>query len=289
MMLVVGAESEIGAAAMRGMAAAGLRVLGTSRRGTAGMLPLDLSRPLERWTPPAGTDTACIAAAVARLAACAADPVGSAHINVSQTLTLAERLAERGIYTLFLSTNQVFDGSAPHMPADASRAPVSEYGRQKAAAEAALEALMAAGAPVAILRLSKIVSPSMALIHGWVRALRFGQPVRPFTDMAMAPVETGLAVDAIIALMRARMPGIFQLTGPTDVTYEAAARHIAEAIGADPALIEAVPASSAGMPAGATPRHTTLDSSTLRQAFGIAAADPWEVIDRIVAHMGPLN
>jgi dTDP-4-dehydrorhamnose reductase len=129
----------------------------------------------------------------------------------------------------------------------------------------------------------------MALIHGWVRALKSGMPVRPFADMAMAPVETDLAIQAITALMQARMPGIFQLTGPADVTYEEAARHIAAAIGADPALIEPAAASSAGMPPGATPRHTVLDSWTLRDRFGIVAAGPWEVIDRIVANAESLN
>ncbi|HEX4506409.1 MAG TPA: sugar nucleotide-binding protein, partial [Alphaproteobacteria bacterium] len=220
---------------------------------------------------------------------CAADPAGSAFINVTQTLTLAGRLAERDISTLFLSTNQVFDGQAPHMPADAPRAPVSEYGRQKAKAEAGLERLMEAGAPVAVLRLSKIVSPAMALVCGWVRALKSGEPIRPFTDMALAPVETRLTVQAIAALMRARVPGIFQLTGPTDVTYEAAARYIAGSIGADTALIEPVPAASAGMPPGATPRHTTLDCRALADRFGIVAPGPWAVIDRIVANAEPVN
>jgi dTDP-4-dehydrorhamnose reductase len=172
------------------------------------------------------------------------------------------------------------------MPAVAPRAPVSEYGRQKAEAEAGLELLLARDAPVAILRLSKIVSPDMALIHGWVRSLRAGEPITPFADMMMAPVETRLVCEVIAALMQARATGIFQLTGPTDVTYEAAARHIADRIGAAQSLIEPIPAASAGMPPGATPRHTTLDSQALRDRFGIVPPDPWAVIDWIVATAG---
>src|SRR6201999_1113557 len=104
----------------------------------------------------------------------------------------------------------------------------------------------------------------MKLIHGWVKALTAGEPIRPFEDMMMAPVETRLAAEAITALMQARATGIFQLTGPTDVSYEAAARHVADSIGAAPSLVEPAPAASVGMPPGATPRHTTLDSQALR-------------------------
>ena len=287
MMLLVGADSEIGAATLRHMTDTGVAAQGTTRRGDTaanGLLPLDLSQPLDDWAPPPGIWAACIFAAVPRLAACAADPAGSAFINVTQALALAELLIARGIHTLFLSTNQVFDGREPNMPPDAPRSPVSEYGRQKADAEARLEQLLARNEPVAILRLSKVVSPGMALIHGWIRSLGAGAPIRPFADMMMAPVEAGLACEAITAILQARATGIFQLTGPTDVTYEAAACHIADRIGAAQSLIEPVPAASAGMPPGATPRNTTLDSRALRDRFGIAPPDPWQVIDRIVAN-----
>jgi len=285
MMLLIGADSEIGAATLRHITRAGQPALGTTRRAeraSAGLITLDLSRPLDEWTPPAGTRAACIFAAVPRLAACAAAPDSSAHINVTQTLALVDRLVAAGSHVLFLSTNQVFDGSFPHVPADAARAPVSEYGSQKARTEAALERLMTTGAPVSILRLSKIVSPDMPLIRGWTRVLRSGEAIRAFSDMTMAPVETALAAEAIATLMNARTSGIFQLTGPVDVTYADVARHLASQVGADPALVVPVPAASAGMPDGATPRHTTLESSALHRQFGIAAPGPWEVIDRIV-------
>ena len=61
--------------------------------------------------------------------------------------------------------------------------PVSEYGRQKARTEAALRQHMDRGAPVAILRLAKVVSPDMPLIDGWIEALAAGKPIRAFRDM----------------------------------------------------------------------------------------------------------
>ncbi len=91
MFLIVGGDSEIGAAAYRAMKAQGTAVAATTRRSehVAPDRPfLDLAAPLDDWAPPPGTQAVCLCAAIARLAACADDPEGSAHINVVQTLAL---------------------------------------------------------------------------------------------------------------------------------------------------------------------------------------------------------
>src|SRR6266851_4871619 len=222
MWLLVGGESEIGAAAHRHLTAQGRAVSLTTRRplNESAARPLfDLSRSLDRWEPPPGTEAACIFAGVGRLAACAADPAGSAQLNVAQTVALVERLLKRGIYVLFLSSNLVFDGSRPCTPANAPTSPVSEYGKQKARAEAALHAHMRHDAPVAILRLAKVLSQEATLIRGWVDALSQDKPVRAFGDMRLAPASVDVVGEAIAILMRDGSRGIFQLSGPRDVSY----------------------------------------------------------------------
>src|SRR5215470_12346890 len=141
MKLLIGGDSEIGKATSRFLQAQGMPVRATTRRHdriSADRPFLDLADALDDWTPPPGTRSTCVLAAVARLAACAADPIGSARINVTQTLTLIERLLASDVHVLFLSTNQVFDGDTSHVVPEAPVAPVSEYGRQKAQVEAAL-------------------------------------------------------------------------------------------------------------------------------------------------------
>jgi dTDP-4-dehydrorhamnose reductase len=182
---------------------------------------------------------------------------------------------------LFLSTNQVFDGSVPNVPADAPHAPQSEYGWQKARAEEALLELMAHGAPVAILRLAKVVSGSMPLIDDWARKLAAGQPIRAFNDLTLAPTPTQMVCAAIGALLEDRADGIFQLTGPRDVTYAEVGRFLAAHLGADPALVEETSARSGGLPEGATPANTTLDSSLLRTRYGFEVPDVWRVIEAV--------
>lgn len=285
MFLLVGGDSEVGAATHRYLSTRGQPAFATTRRpdrASRDHLLLDLSAPLDDWEPPTGTRAACIFAAIARLADCARDPAGSARINVTQTLALVDRLLARGIYVLFLSTNQVFDGLTPHTPADAPPSPVSEYGRQKARVEAALRAHVDNGAPIAILRLAKVVSPDMALIRDWIDALSRGRPIRSFHDMMLAPTPTDLVVRAIAALLEDRAAGIFQLTGPRDISYADVGAHIARRLGADPALVTRVSAASAGMPDGATPPNTTLNSTLLRQRYGLVAPEALAVIDEVM-------
>jgi dTDP-4-dehydrorhamnose reductase len=284
MHMLIGADAEIGAATARHLSASGLPFTATTRRpgAAAGRIALDLERPLDSWKPPDGVDAACIFVAVARLAACEADPAGSSYINVTQTLALADRLVSRGIYTLFLSTNQVFDGETAHVPAEAPHCPVSEYGRQKARAEAGLQARMASGEPIGILRLAKVVSPDMALIRNWRQELGAGREIQAFHDMSMAPTPVDLVATAIGVLLDARRRGIAQLTGPRDVSYLAVGRRVAGDVGADTDLVKAVSAHASGMPPGATPRHTTLDSSLMREMLDREIPDAWDVIDAIL-------
>jgi dTDP-4-dehydrorhamnose reductase len=286
MFLLVGGDSEISAATARTMNQRNIAGVATTRRreqASAGRPFLDLTAPLDDWRPPEGTSAACVFVAIARLAACAADPAGSAYINVTQTLALIDRLLAQNIHVLFLSTNQVFDGSRPNMPADAPHSPVSEYGRQKARTEAALIARMGRGAPVAILRLAKVVSPDMALVRGWIDALKQRKPIRAFHDMTMAPAPTALVSDVILALLRSRAEGIFQFTGARDVSYAETGRYLAARLQADPKLVEETSALGNGLPDGATPRHTTLDSSAIRERFGLQCPDAWPVIDTVMS------
>jgi dTDP-4-dehydrorhamnose reductase len=132
-----------------------------------------------------------------------------------------------------------------------------------------------------VLRLAKIVSPGMGLLRQWIVSLGSGQSIRAFADMMMAPTPVALAAAAIERLLAEPDSGIFQLSGPRDIAYSELASHVARRLGADPALVQPVSAYSAGLPPGSTARHTTLDSSALRERFGIAVPDAWAVIGEL--------
>ena len=133
---------------------------------------------------------------------------------------------------------------------------------------------MGRGAPVAILRLAKVVSPDMALVRGWIDALKQRKPIRAFHDMTMAPAPTALVGDVILALLQSRAEGIFQFTGPRDVSYADTGRYLAARLQADPKLVEETSALDNGLPDGATPRHTTLELSAIRERFALNVPTP---------------
>jgi dTDP-4-dehydrorhamnose reductase len=280
MYLIIGGDAEIGQALAAVLRTAQARVVCTTRRAVPapGWINLDLAAIPADWAPPDGTQAACITAAVARLAACEADPAGAARVNVDGTIALAERLAARGIYTLFLSTNQVFDGTVPNVAADARVCPVSIYGKQKAQTETVLRAMMTQGAPIGILRLSKVISPAIPLFTRWRDSLAAGTPVHAFADMPFAPVPAALVTTAIMALLNEKPAKVVQLSGPRDITYLEAARYIARRQGADSSLVLAGSATTLGLAVGSIPTHTTLDSRYLRDRHQIIVPDALEVV-----------
>jgi dTDP-4-dehydrorhamnose reductase len=283
MLLLVGGDSEIGRIAGAQPAA---RALATTRRPRGARdqrIVLDLTDDrLGEFEPPAAVTSACILAAVSRLADCEKDPTGTARVNVAGTLALAERLIARGVHVLFISSDKVFDGSTAHVPADAPTAPASEYGRQKVETEQALRAHMQRGAPVAILRLSKVISPATALLRDWTAALQARKPIRAFHDATMAPVAAANVVRATQALMDARAQGIFQLSGPRDVPYLDCGFFLAERLGADKSLVLPASIAETNPPKGAAPPHTTLDSRALAARFGITIPDAFQVLTSLL-------
>lgn len=265
--LVVGGDSLVGSWLAAYLRARGDRVVETSRRAdrvAAGALKLDLAADPASWPALPPLRGAVLCAAIARLQDCEQDPAGSRQVNVEGVAALAHRLVAAGMPTVFLSTDKVYDGQRPQRRREEPTCPTTEYGRQKAAAEAA----MPAGATV--LRLSKVVSPTLELFRGWSRELAAGRPITPFSDLMLAPVPVELVAQTIARLIDERRVGLFHLTGARDVSYVEAARALAARLGSDPVLIQ--PRSSNVGPPPVP--YTALDMSIERDLWGLAAPDP---------------
>ena len=273
--LMVGAEGQIG----RALLAALPHAQGTTRRpSAAGQWFVDLAADESHWVLPASVSEAYLCAAITALEACRQDPTASAFVNVTQTVKLAQRLIALGAFIVFLSTNLVFDGSHPRRLATEPPCPTTEYGRQKAEAERALESL---GEAVAIVRLTKVITPNMALLARWRAALEQGQTIRPFSDLVMAPLPLPFVVQALTRIGARRHGGVFQLSGERDITYAEAAEWLAARLGANPKLVQPITSVEAGVALEAIPAHTTLDDTRARQMFGLqppSSADTLEFV-----------
>jgi dTDP-4-dehydrorhamnose reductase len=287
MILVVGGDSLIGAELIRRLQHAGTRVVGTTRRrqtAARDRLYLDLSAGIDEWQLPSPLSAVVVCAGVTTIEDCRRDPASSFQINVISVVDLIERSSAAGAFTVYLSTNQVFDGSIPKQRADDALAPQTEYGKQKAEVERRIASCCLG--QTSIVRLSKVLGRRWPLLQGWVNALRNAEVIHPFRDMVMSPIPLCFVVTVLERLCERRLPGIFQVSSDIDVTYAQVAYYLAEKIGASPDLIQPVDSAAAGIPREAVPPHTSLDVGRLRTDLGLEPPSAWTTIDEAVDFQG---
>ena len=112
--LVVGSDGQIGRQLVIAAQSLGKTVWQTTRRRervTDHRLFLDLSLDAAGWPlPKEGIDVAIFCGAVTSTRICADHAGASERVNVAATTVLARRLVDAGVFVIFLSTNQVFNG-----------------------------------------------------------------------------------------------------------------------------------------------------------------------------------
>lgn len=279
--LVVGGDGRIGRALGAHLEGLGVDVRSTTRRPELAdeTRPfLDLADPTASLDALPAAEAVVLTAAVARLGACEDDPAGSARVNVAGTIRVAEAMAARGARILLLSTDKVFDGSRPLRRREDGVSPLTEYGRQKALAEAGIRGL---GQQGTILRLSKVMALEEPLVSEWTAALTEGRGISPFTDMYLAPVPLDLVCRTLTKLLATRESGIFHLSGAEDRSYADFAALMADRLGIASDLIRPVAADRDRHPIAARPRHSSLDMSVEATRFGLSQPGFDVVVDSL--------
>ena len=199
-------------------------------------------------------DAVVFCAAATKLSDCEEHPETTRVINVDATVALAKLMALRGCYLLFLSTNQVFDGTKPHRKVSDHVCPINEYGRQKVDAEQ----LIRQEPRSAVLRLSKVIYPDLPLLRQWESHLQAGQSIEAFTDMYLAPISLEKVVKRIDHLVQNKETGIFHLSGEKDVSYYSFAKSNFSNIPNADKLIGKSRVSEANFLGLQSPRYTSL-------------------------------
>lgn len=214
---------------------------------------------------------------------CEADPVGTWKINVASTQSLAKAAASASARFFFFSSDQVHDGKTGLYDDGVPAAPLSEYGRQKAAAESA--ALAAGGDPLVFrLALCYGFSPAGAP-RNWIDDMRSelaaGRPVRAFTDQRRSLLWVDDAAE-LVARMAAK-PGapegrrLLNLVGPSPVSRFEFAQALCEAFGFSPSLL--VPAKAADSPMAAPrPLDCSMLGGRLHAWTGFTPSGPREAL-----------
>lgn len=280
--LIIGSDSLIGNALMSHLQRSGEKTYGTSRRLDK-VKPhcwyLNLYEDTNEWELIYPVSCAVICAGVTSLEECRTNPVATARINVESICALARKLALKGIFVIYLSTNQVFDGSVPFSLPDDPVSPQSEYGRQKAEVERRLKEL---GDSIAIIRLTKVLGSTNKLLSSWVEDLSNGKAIEPFSDMFISPISLSCVISVLRLVMDRQLSGILQVSGKNDLSYAEIAEFLAGLISADKSLVRPIPVSQSNICVESMLQHTTLNIDRLKSAFGIEPSDTLSIIKEVL-------
>jgi len=189
---------------------------------------------------------------------------------VDAVAALTTSLVEQGAFVVFLSTNQVFDGSKPHTESAAALSPRAQYGRQKAEAERFVGQY---GNSTAIIRFTKILGPNQPLFRGWSEHLRKGEAIQPFSDMYFSPIPLSCVTSVLRLVLDTRLSGVLQVSGTRDVSYADAARIGAGLMRVSQDLVQPVETREKLPDSEPFPKNTTLDVSRLRADLGVEPPD----------------
>jgi dTDP-4-dehydrorhamnose reductase len=288
--LVVGGDSLVGKGVVGALSARGHRVISTTRRRNT----LDEDRVFldfeegAAFDVPGGIGYAFIVAAATSYERCENDPLARV-VNVERIPQLAADLLKRGIFVTFVSTNTVFGGDRSWPGEDAHHDTRIAYAVQKAEGELAItEAARRLGAleGMAIVRLTKVLHPTVSPLPTWLDAWRAGRLIEPFADLTFAPMSLAHLGAALATIGERRVAGGLHLSGAENVTYVDFAHALAAGLGVPATLIEPTTATAKGVNIPFKPRFSGLGMTRTTQLTGLTPQPLDAVVRDLVASLG---
>jgi dTDP-4-dehydrorhamnose reductase len=251
--LVTGSTGQVGRSFTLAAQAAGHTVHGVARHAPD---PCDLTddAAVARRLTAVDPEVIVHAAALTDVDRCEREPELAHRLNVAATAQLARWCEQSGAHLIYLSTNYLWDGTAPEPYApDAPPSPISTYGRTKAAGETA------AGTGATVVRTAWVTSQlGPSLVHTIVRRALANEPMAFIDDQrSQATVADDLA-RALLHLAAVRPGGVWHLTSPEEHSPLSLARVVLEVAGLDRELVQ---------PAG--PDHPVRNRAARRPANGL--------------------
>jgi dTDP-4-dehydrorhamnose reductase len=272
--LVTGASGYLGGYLVRHLRGTGAPLVAWSGSQQGEVLgvplrPVDLAEPdaiAAAWAD-AQPDVVLHAAAWARLGDCYRDPALARRINTDASAVLADLAERSGARLVLVSTDLVFDGERGNYREEDAPAPLSVYGRTKAAAEeAVLARLRSAAVRVSLLFGPEATGRRPSFFDKQVEALRGGQPVRLFADEWRTPVSLLTAARALVEVAGSDVTGLLHVGGPERMTRLEMGQRLAAFLGISGDNL--VASKRARDPAPEPrPRDTSLDSARWRSLF----------------------
>jgi dTDP-4-dehydrorhamnose reductase len=294
--LVTGANGLVGSCVIRRLAAAN-EVVATGRgvpraepNRNVEYVEIDLrsrAGELEKLAADGRFDAVVHAAAMTDVDGCERDPVAAHAINHDATAAVARGCRASGARLVAFSTDYVFDGErGPYAEADVPN-PRSVYGKTKRMGE---EAALLLAPDALVVRVSAVFSGrgdvKATFPRSVVESLRAGRPVKAFQDQVVSPTHADSAAAAAVDLATKRVGGVLHWAGAFALSRYEFALAIADALGADRAVVVPTQVTDLNLPA-VRPKNSALRSDVPLGAL-VASAKPLsarEAIDVLLAEM----
>lgn len=278
---MIGADSTLARDFIARYAGAGLVLTTTSRRhsSAAQQVPCHIQLDLADGRVPSQLlsqvfDVVIVYAAMTNIAACEQQQALAQQINCDSVVRLM--LAVQARHWILLSTNLVFSGTTPNLKWDTPYAAFNHYGASKVAME---KAALTLPKSLAIVRLSKVLTPRFRFFQNAIDRLSAKQTCEVFHDMTMAPIWIADVSRVIYGLVKQFRPGVVQLSASRDISYADAIGYCAARLGLPTSLVIAV---SKTVP---SPRFNSLACGNNERQLGFATATPYAALDQLIDTM----
>ena len=242
--LIIGGDSGIGSVLYEYLRSKlRLNVAKTSRRSEKiqkDVFQFDLLSHSNLWELPTAK-CVLIAAAVTNIARCEENLQESQAINTKAPINIAKWCNDHNSKVVFLSSIAVFGNNIDKKSKLKFPDPSTAYGYQKLTAE---RGIAESNPNHLIIRMGKILPHSFPLFESWIADLQLNRPIKPFSELFVAPLHELMVTNLIARLVNSQISGeTFNLTARDSLAYSEIARIIAEYLNFDTNLIRAVPSS----------------------------------------------
>jgi dTDP-4-dehydrorhamnose reductase len=150
-------------------------------------------------------------AALSRTKDCERDPETAKRINVDATRMLSQ--LARDIKFIFLSSGEVFDGSAGWYDETAEPDPINVYGRTKLEAERAVQRNPSHTVVRIVLTAGRSDGGDRSFVEEMSRVAKSGKDVTLYADEFRCPLPAGAIARALWELAIQDKPGLYHLGG----------------------------------------------------------------------------
>jgi dTDP-4-dehydrorhamnose reductase len=237
--------------------------------GTAVKLDLTDSSSLAEAVKTSRPEVIVHTAALTDVDLCETNKELAYRMNVLGTKTLAEAARKVGAFTVYTSTDYVFDGSRGMYKEEDAPDPVNYYGVSKLLGEPYCDSV----ARTCVIYGSRPASGKVNFALWILERLRKGDAVKVVTDQYITPtLNTNLAL-MVLELAERALDGVYHLVGATRISRYDFAVELAKTFGLDENLIIRSKMSEMRW-AARRPADSSLDAS---KAFRCLDSKPWSI------------